>query len=80
MVITGLQAMISVAADMLPLPGGVGVSETLFLEIFEPIFREHLILPAMMISRGISYYTQLFISAVMTVLSAFVLRENKGKI
>ena len=80
LVITGLQAMISVAADMLPLPGGVGVSETLFLEIFEPIFREHLILPAMMISRGISYYTQLFISAVMTVLSAFVLRENKGKI
>ena len=80
LLITGLQAMISVAADMLPLPGGVGVSETLFLEIFEPIFREHLILPAMMISRGISYYTQLFISAVMTVLSAFVLRENKGKI
>ena len=71
--------MISVAADMLPLPGGVGVSETLFLEIFEPIFQEHLILPAMVICRGISYYTQLVISGMMTVVSMLVLKENKGK-
>jgi len=31
----------------------------------------------MMISRGISYYTQLLISAVMTGVSAFVIKEKR---
>lgn len=76
--ITNLQAMISVAADMLPLPGGMGVSETLFLEIFPPIFGSDLVLPGMVISRGISYYTQLLISAAMTVF-AFLIYNKKEK-
>ena len=75
--IVTLQAMISVAADMLPLPGGMGVSENLFLEIFQPIFGEALVLPGMMLSRGISYYTQLLISAVMTIASSFIIKEKK---
>ena len=43
-VILLLQAMISVAVDMLPLPGGMGISENLFLEIFLPVFGAELIL------------------------------------
>ena len=79
-VITSLQAMISVAADMLPLPGGMGVSETLFLQIFEPIFGEELVLPGMMLCRGVSYYTQLLLSAIMTLASMFILtNENQGR-
>lgn len=72
-----LQAMISVVVDMLPLPGGIGVSETLFLQIFQPIFGSALVLPGMIISRGISYYTQLLLSAVMTIAATFVLRKRK---
>lgn len=71
-----LQAMISVAADMLPLPGGMGVSENMFLIIFSRIFGETLVLPGMVLSRGISYYTQLFVSAVMTAAAAFLTKEN----
>lgn len=78
-VIGSLQAMIAVASDMLPLPGGMGASETLFLEIFQPIFGETLVLPGMMISRGISYYTQLLISGIMTLVSSFIIREKKEK-
>ena len=78
-VIVTLQGMISVAADMLPLPGGMGISENLFLTIFEPVFGEAFVLPAMVISRGISYYTQLVISAVMTVAASFIIRERKKK-
>lgn len=77
--IVTLQAMISVAADMLPLPGGMGVSENLFLEIFTPIFGEDLVLPGMMICRGISYYTQLLLSAIMTLAASFVIRDKKEK-
>lgn len=72
-----LYAMISVAVDMLPLPGGMGISESMFLAIFEPIFGEALILPGMVICRGISYYTQLAISAVMTAVASIVIRERK---
>lgn len=78
-VVVSLQAMISVAADMMPLPGGMGVSENMFLEIFQPIFGENLVLPGMVISRGISYYTQLIISGVMTLVSFGVIREKKEK-
>ncbi len=76
-VIVGLYAMISVAADMLPLPGGVGISETLYLVIFEPVFTEVLVLPAMIVTRGISYYSQLLISAAVTLASPLILDERK---
>ncbi len=72
-----LQAMISVVVDMLPLPGGMGISETLFLQIFLPIFGSALVLPGMIISRGISYYTQLLLSAVMTIAASFILRKHE---
>lgn len=61
-----LQAVISVSVDMLPLPGGMGISETLFLNIFAPVFRQ-VLLPAMVLSRGLGYYSQLLISALFTV-------------
>ncbi len=51
-----LQAVISVSVDMLPLPGGMGISETLFLKIFPPVFGSTLLLPAMVLSRGLGYY------------------------
>lgn len=72
-----LQCLISVGADMLPLPGGMGITERLFLAMFAPTFGD-LTLPAMILSRGFSYYIQLLISAVMTVV-AYVLIFKKGR-
>lgn len=77
--VTTLQGMISVSVDMLPLPGGMGMSETLFLSIFRPICGQKLVLPVMIVSRGISYYTQLIISAVMTGVAYFTIGGVKGK-
>lgn len=71
--ITTLQGMISVSVDMLPLPGGMGMSETLFLSIFRPICGKNFVLPVMVVSRGISYYTQLIISAIMTGVAYFTI-------
>lgn len=68
-VITSLQAMVSVAVDMLPFPGGMGITEKLFEDIFTPICGTSLVIPVMIVSRVISYYTQLFISAVMSVVA-----------
>ena len=74
--ITTLQGMISVSVDMLPLPGGMGISENLFLRIFRPICGKELVLPVMIVSRGISYYTQLIISAVMTGAAYFIITDS----
>lgn len=72
-----LQAAIAVAVDMLPIPGGMGVSEGIFLAIFLPIFGPELILPGMLISRGLGYYTQLLVSALMTCVAHFTVgRKN----
>lgn len=68
-----LQAVISVSVDMLPLPGGMGISEQLFLAIFVPVFGSALLLPAMVLSRGIAYYVQLLLSACMTVVAHLVI-------
>lgn len=65
-----LQGMISVAVDMLPLPGGMGISEKLFLSIFTPVFGT-VTLPAMIVSRGLSYYTELILSAIFTIVAFF---------
>lgn len=73
-----LQAVISIAVDMLPLPGGMGISEKLFLTIFVPVFGAQLVLPGMILSRALSYYTELLLSALLTVLAHFTLgREQK---
>lgn len=72
-----LTAVISVTADMLPLPGGMGISEKLFLMIFAPVFGPSLLLPAMILSRGLSYYTELLLSALMTVAAHLLLGRKK---
>lgn len=81
--ITILQSVISISVDMLPLPGGMGISETLYLIMFVPVFGE-ILLPSMLLSRGISYYAQVLISAVMTCVAQLTIgrreiREEKKK-
>jgi hypothetical protein len=75
-----LQAVIALAADMLPLPGGMGISEALFLKIFAPAFGA-LLLPAMVLSRGLGYYSELLISAVFTgAAQIYYSVVQKGKV
>lgn len=78
--ITMLQAVIYVSVDMLPIPGGIGISEGLFLAIFAPVFGPDLLMPAMILSRGVAYYTQLIISAVLTCIAHFTTGRNISSI
>ena len=70
-----LQAVISVSVDMLTLPGGMGISETLFLNIFSPVFGG-LLLPGMVLSRGLGYYGELLISAAFTVVAQLTIGKK----
>ena len=75
-----LQAVISVSVDMLPLPGGMGISEGLFMIIFRKVFGEALLVPGLVLSRGLGYYSELFLSAVFTMVAVvvFQVRERKN--
>lgn len=77
--ITLLQAAISISVDMLPLPGGMGISERLFLQIFSPIFGSTaLTLSGMLMSRGISYYMLIIISGIITCITHLTVREDSS--
>ena len=71
-----LQAVISVCADMLPLPGAMGISEGLFLKAYAPVFGA-LALPGMVLSRGIGHYSQLLFCGVISVLALAFLNRNR---
>lgn len=75
--VVALQSVISISVDMLPLPGGMGISEGLFLSIFKKIFVGGLLYPAMLLSRGISYYALVLISAVMTGVAHVTIKRKE---
>lgn len=66
-----LQSVISVSVDMLPFPGGMGISENLFLVIFSQVFEEANLLPGMILSRGIAFYIQLAFCGILTLTAHF---------
>lgn len=68
-----VQAMISVAVDMLPLPGGSGISEALFSRAFAALLGE-MTLPVLVVSRGIGFYVQMLLGAVLTAIGVLVIR------
>lgn len=74
-----LQAVISVCVDMLPMPGGMGVSEALFFVLFDEVFGADLILPGLVLSRGLGYYSELLISAVFTAIAVIYFNKKSFK-
>ncbi len=76
--VVSVQAMISVAVDMMPMPGGSGLAEFLFQRAFAPLVSRDILLPLLILSRGIGYYTQIILGGIGT-LAALVVIRDKGK-
>lgn len=51
-----MQAFVLIGYNSVPLPGGVGAFEYLYLHIYGLLFENAFILAAMMVTRTISYY------------------------
>lgn len=62
-----LQSLVSVCIDILPFPGGVGVNESFFVTVFRPFVGQSRAFSTMLLSRGVSFYALLLISAVITI-------------
>lgn len=78
--ITILQSIISIAVDMLPLPGGMGISERLYLLIFSPVFGGITAATAsMLVSRGFSYYILVIVSGIVACITHLTVKgDNTG--
>lgn len=78
--ITLLQSIISISVDMLPLPGGMGISERLYLLIFSPIFGGVTMATAsMMMSRGFSYYMLILVSGIISFITHLTVTGKEEK-
>ena len=76
--ILALQTILTICVSSLPLPGAVGASEGSFLKMFYVIFGAELVLPAMLLNRGISFYLLLIVSGIVTMVMHFkILRKPK---
>ncbi len=63
-----IQMSIYLAVDMLPLPGAQGITELMYRRVFRDIFTVQYTIPSMMVTRGISFYFLLFVSAAVCVI------------
>ena len=61
-----VQSALTISVSTLPLPGSAGASEGSFLVLFRQVFGLSLVAPAMVLSRAVSFYLPLGISALGT--------------
>ena len=78
--IFSMQAILYITVCALPLPGAVGVSETVFLKIFGGVFGTTLIAGSMILSRGVTFYLYVVISFFVVLINAIKMKKTKGDI
>ena len=75
-----MQAVLYTTVSSLPLPGAIGISETIFLKIFKPAFGKKLISGAMLLSRGITFYLYVIVSLIVVIITAIKTKDIKSEI
>ena len=66
--ITFLQSVLYLSVSILPLPGTVGVNETGFSLIYNPIIAKPIVDSAMLLTRGISFYLIVIITGIILLI------------
>lgn len=76
--IFALQSFVIVGYTSLPVPGGVGAFEYLYLHIYRTVYEsDAFILLAMMVMRTISYYVSIIVSGTVTLAYHIYLLKRK---
>ncbi len=73
-----LQSVLYIAVCFLPLPGAAGATESAFLSIFRVVFQSALIVPAMLLSRLVSFYVILLVSGIISLVMQLVLSHRRA--
>ncbi len=74
-----LAACINVAVDMLPLPGGLGATELLFLSIFTTIFGSSKVVSALLINRFLTFYILIVLGILACIIASIRMNKLRGK-
>lgn len=69
------QAILNIAVSSLPLPGSVGASESVFVDMFRSFFG-NLVIPGMILTRLANFYIVLIISGI---ISLYMYVKNTGR-
>ena len=77
--LVGAQALLTLATSSLPLPGAVGATEGGFVTLFALFFGASLVTPAVLVSRGISFYAFLLLSGLVTLGVHFAAKRWSGE-
>ena len=75
--ITSLQSFLYLSVSILPLPGTVGVNETGFSLLYNPIIAKNYVDSAMLLTRGISFY--LFVIITGLIILYLTIRKKNAK-
>ena len=62
-----LQTVLFMTTALLPFPGAAGISEYAFMKLFSGVFAKNPLAAATLVNRGVSFYSLLIVSALMTV-------------
>ncbi len=76
--IIAIQAIIGITVEMLPLPGAAGITEGCFSLMYVGVFPNMYLKPALLLSRGLSFYALLLTGAAVT-LAAHIIMIRKEK-
>lgn len=69
--IISLQALLYAGVAMVPLPGGTGAGEGGFKLIFASVFGNDLVMPGMLLSRGLSFYLCMIVTGIFLLIVHF---------
>ncbi len=75
-----MQAILYSTVSGLPLPGAIGVSETVFLKIFGVAFGTELLGGSMLLSRGVTFYIYVIFGFIVFMTTAIKKKNINGEI
>ena len=67
--VVSLQSILYCTVACLPLPGTVGINETVFLVLYSTIYSENHMVNALLLQRGITFYIFVFINLAVVIIN-----------
>ena len=71
-----VQSLLQLSVASLPLPGAAGASEGVFMMLYGLLFPAAVLLPAMLLWRGISFYLFLLIGGIVCAVAQMIVRRR----
>ena len=75
-----MQSILYTTVSGLPLPGAIGVSETLFLKIYGPVFGKNILSGAMLVYRFVSFYLYVILFLFVVIITSIKTKNIDGEI